>query len=719
MLFRKLFCCVFLVALIAVPIHAQRVLFDARHGQTAGAADWIVDAETAELVFLDFQCRQSNLRHQSGQRFPVPPQETITLQTPETVWSGGISAWAVDLVKDALDPERGRDWRIEQYAWNAPEMSFGNPANPQDLSNYDVLILCEPNHLFTDAEAEAIREFVWNGGGLFMIADHETSDRDCSGGPGTRHDSPLILNRLMQTAVDTRRTPPYYDPVDPDNDYGVFGIWFYENDNDDQEDQANKDFDWFTEATNRNVANDPDDPILHGPFGNGSGGLGLFASTQIAVSTHPEKGNPTARAHIWRNGQNQQANPLGVWQRVTLATASYGAGRVVAIPDSSPADDSTGQGDLHDGWNKASGGVANDVLFLNATEWLADPKPDTEPPRITAGPSAAPEDCRATIRWVTDEPAGSTVEWGLTAAFGQSAQSESFATGHEVVLEGLSPQREHFFRVISQDPAGNRAAPSATASFSTTAPTPLVLLGEPAVTVLSHETASVSWATNKPTAGSVRLHRSEEAERVVRAGARQSQHEAMLTGLEPASEYRFRVEATDACGSSVASIEGSFTTAARPASRDLSGWRLLNSNTNFQFVLPPGTKISAGGFLVIGRAADQATFETEWGTLAAGASYVGSGDKILINSTARAYRLLDGAGNVADGPTLKVRAGQSLQRQNGCAGAGEAAAWQDLPSGAGGPGRGTLAPCGAGVVISELSDARDFRNEFVELYFDP
>ena len=115
---------------------------------------------------------------------------------------------------------------------------------------------------------------------------------------------------------------------------------------------------------------DPADPILHGPFGDGRGGLGLFGATQIAVATG-RHGNPAARPHVWRNGQTHAPGPAGVYERVTFATAEYGKGRVAAIGDSSPADDGTGQGHLYPGWNKARGGVANDIIFLNATAWLA------------------------------------------------------------------------------------------------------------------------------------------------------------------------------------------------------------------------------------------------------------------------------------------------------------------------------------------------------------
>ena len=710
---------VFCLMLFPLAATAQRVLFDARHGQTAGNADWIVDADSAELEFLNFQCQPRSRRHSSGQRMPSPPQSEITPETPETFWHGGISAWAVDLAKDALKPERDRDWRIEQYPWNAPPMTYGNPAHTQDLANYDVLILCEPNLLFEPSEEQAIREFVWNGGGLFLCADHETSDRNCSGRGVERHDSPFILNRLMQTDVETSRTPPYFDPASPDNDFGVFGIWFYENDNDDGDDTANRAFDWFTEAVNNNVTSDPDDPILHGPFGDGTGGLGLFGSTQMAVSRHAEKGNPSARPHIWRNGQSQTANAVGTWERVTFASSTYGAGRVVAVGDSSPADDDTGDGNLHPGWNKASGGVANDRIFLNATEWLANVAPDATPPVLTAGPAASPEDCRATVRWVTDEPANSRVEWGVGTDLRDHVEDGNFSTGHEVQLPSLQPETRYAYRILSTDAADNGPTISARHAFTTTARIPFTLNSGPQVTVRGHDAVSVAWSTSKPTLGEVRFAHESEAERHVASTLEMGRHDLTLTGLAPSTRYRFRVLSTDACGETVQMAHGTFTTPERPPSRNLSGWRLVNTNTNFEFTLPPGASILAGGYLVIGRDADQAEFETEWGALPPAATYLNAGNRILVNATPRPYQLFDADGGLVDGSTITVRSGQSIQRRSGCADPGAAAAWQAQAAAEGGPGRGPLTACGAGVIISEIADGRDFLNEFVELHFDP
>jgi hypothetical protein len=62
------------------------------------------------------------------------------------------------------------------------KITYGDSSNVQDLSNYKVYIIDEPNLKFTTAEANAFVNFVNNGGGLFMISDHDISDRNGDGG---------------------------------------------------------------------------------------------------------------------------------------------------------------------------------------------------------------------------------------------------------------------------------------------------------------------------------------------------------------------------------------------------------------------------------------------------------------------------------------------------------------------------------------------------------
>lgn len=142
----------------------KRFLFDASKAETAGNADWILDAD------------------KFPQRYPTPNQSEITDSTPEDYWNGALSSWGIALVK------------LGHYVETLPSkktITYGQN-KAQDLQYYDVFIVDEPNIKFSDSEKTALLNFVKNGGGLFMISDHTGSDRNHDG-----YDSVQIWNDLM------------------------------------------------------------------------------------------------------------------------------------------------------------------------------------------------------------------------------------------------------------------------------------------------------------------------------------------------------------------------------------------------------------------------------------------------------------------------------------------------------------------------------------------
>ena len=174
-------------------ITGKKFLFDASKRQNAGSADWQIDADGTEYVPI---YTGGTTQETMAQRFPTPSYTGITAGTPETYWRGATSAWAIELVK--------RGHYVETLPRGA-QITYGDASNPQDLSNYDVFLLIEPNNLYTASEKTAIMNFVTNGGGLMLIADHtgqnmagkdangyNPSDRD-----GDGYDSPRIINDLM------------------------------------------------------------------------------------------------------------------------------------------------------------------------------------------------------------------------------------------------------------------------------------------------------------------------------------------------------------------------------------------------------------------------------------------------------------------------------------------------------------------------------------------
>ncbi|MEE9585177.1 MAG: hypothetical protein V3W51_06805 [Candidatus Brocadiales bacterium] len=268
----------------------HKVLFDAGHAQSSGRhADWVIDDD-------------------------VPAPEPLNPSSPED-WSGGISSWAYALHKTG---------RYEVESTGSP-LTHGDPENPQDLSRYNVLILCEPNTDLTPSERAAIISFVKKGGGLFLIADHFGSDRNNDG-----IDSTGIFNKMESHT----------------------GIHF----------QGKGEVNSWIRGGHYTANFGPDNvPILRGPFGvvemiylNGFG--------TISVVKSPD--NPAVRGHIWLKGSQQ------VDLNLIFATSRLGRGRVAALSDSSPADDGTTDTPgrwLYDNWNRAN----NSRLLLNTTEFLA------------------------------------------------------------------------------------------------------------------------------------------------------------------------------------------------------------------------------------------------------------------------------------------------------------------------------------------------------------
>lgn len=93
----------------------------------------------------------------------------------------------------------------------------------------------------------------------------------------------------------------------------------------------------------------------------------------------------------------------------------------------------------------------------------------SEPPVISQL-SAVPAFNSAAVSWVTNEPATSQVEYGLTASYGnETAKNSELVQNHSVTVAGLSPLTTYHYRVKSEDALGN-AVVSDDGSFTTTAP---------------------------------------------------------------------------------------------------------------------------------------------------------------------------------------------------------------------------------------------------------
>lgn len=99
--------------------NGKRVLFDNTHGQTAGAADWVID--------------------------------------------GGCSDFANGIA------DRGYDVK---------ELRKSTPITYEDLKNYHLFVIPEANIPYKASEQAALLQYVQNGGSIFFITDHYNADRN-------------------------------------------------------------------------------------------------------------------------------------------------------------------------------------------------------------------------------------------------------------------------------------------------------------------------------------------------------------------------------------------------------------------------------------------------------------------------------------------------------------------------------------------------------------
>ena len=295
-----------------------KILFDATKAETAGNADWIIDADAFNISYSNGPATLGGGNDANAQQTPTPLQANITAGTVESFWKGGLSYWALDCVR--------KGYQVETLPYNGV-ISYGNIANPQDLIHYNLFVIDEPNILFTVNEKTALINYVQNGGSLFIISDHTQSDRNNDG-----HDSPEIWNDLF-TNNGIVSNP--------------FGITF----------------DLTTISGNSyNTSSSVNDSMLHGGNGNVSQVLWSSGTTMTLDPTY----NPTVKGSVYKSGSSNNGNT-----KVMVAYARFGLGKIVAFGDSSPFDDGTGDTNdqLYDGYIADANGN-HKKLIMNATEWL-------------------------------------------------------------------------------------------------------------------------------------------------------------------------------------------------------------------------------------------------------------------------------------------------------------------------------------------------------------
>lgn len=377
------------VTIFTAQVKAQtiKVLFDASSAEMAGNADWVMDADVFNLGANSSGAMVTGAGNEANpQRYPTPSQSNITSSTSETYWKGALSYFAVDLVKQGFG--------VETLPYNGL-ITYGVTSNTQDLTNYKVFIVDEPNIRFTTSEKTAIMNFVKNGGGLMMISDHTVSDRNNDG-----WDSPAIWNDLITNNTIQNN---------------AFGFVF--------------DLQNFSQTTS-NIPNLPTDPILHGSFGNVTS---VQFNNGTSITLNPSN-NSTVKGLVYKTGAPNTGNT-----QVMFCASNYMNGKVCGLGDSSPADDGTGDTNdaLYSSFHSAVGG-SHEKLLVNAVKWLSTPgtAPKTESNSLSANNSSIkifPNPVQGnTVTVLSATPENSNCVISIYSLSGQLMQTVNFISSNSI-----------------------------------------------------------------------------------------------------------------------------------------------------------------------------------------------------------------------------------------------------------------------------------------------
>ena len=202
-----------------------------------------------------------------------------------------------------------------------------------------------------------------------------------------------------------------------------------------------------------------------------------------------------------------------------------------------------------------------------------------------------------------------------------------------------------------------------------------------------------------------------------------------LVANATSATFTFTAGTAAASGSVTVGNASADVTVVDPSSLtlDLSGFRLVQTDSSATVIVPDSTSVPVGGFLIVGRNIDETGFELFYGALPANAVYLngktlsgGSANGFPVINGEETMALLDASGTVLDGPTIVIESGTGYQRTAPAGDSSAAGSWTEAGVAPGAGATPGTAPAGThgGCYISEIVDAAAFANEYIEIHCD-
>lgn len=197
------------------------------------------------------------------------------------------------------------------------------------------------------------------------------------------------------------------------------------------------------------------------------------------------------------------------------------------------------------------------------------------PPVIVTGPVVSSITTNsAIVLWATDKPSNGIVMLGTeSGVYGvETGQlSDVTSTSHDVQLTSLKKNTLYYYKVRSQDVAGNTVE-SAEKNFLSDAGdiTAPVLIGDVNIAVNSASSVTVSWETDEPSSSIVEYGSSTVSDNSVgRSEELTTFHQVNVTGLQSDQNYLLRVVSRDNSGNTYTGSTKNMTTPNSPGITDV------------------------------------------------------------------------------------------------------------------------------------------------------
>ncbi len=191
---------------------------------------------------------------------------------------------------------------------------------------------------------------------------------------------------------------------------------------------------------------------------------------------------------------------------------------------------------------------------------------DTTPPVISDVMQASVEPTMATFVWTTDELASSTLKYGTTKSYGNTAALDaSQTTMHTVMLTELTPDTLYYYCITATDSSGNTADycghSFTTEAEETPADSNPPTIESVSVSNITEDGAEISWTTDEVSDGYVEYGPTPDyGSQTPLVTDYTTDHTATLSGLDPDTVYFYRVVSSDGVGNTAKSSENNFST---------------------------------------------------------------------------------------------------------------------------------------------------------------